>query len=140
MANLNKLTELKQRLFPNRTTALLIDALGSCDDYFADDLMWPDVRNCLKPGLYKHSEKRDRIINDEMQASRMVMSVIAAYCEDQAGSGILHTYRGILGFEGQNVRAIAESALSYLHEYGWLDYDDYQDRLERLDDRIKGAG
>lgn len=44
MAKLGKLTELKQRLFPNRATTLLIQALGHCDDYFGKGLTWPNVR------------------------------------------------------------------------------------------------
>lgn len=140
MANVSKLAELKQRLLPNKATALLIQALSHCDDYFGEELMWPGVRDCIQPGLYKSSAKRDNLITDDMKAARMVMDVIARYAESQVSTGMMHTYRGILGFDGQSVRNIAELALNYLHDYEYLDYEDYQDALERLDERVKGAG
>jgi hypothetical protein len=140
MEKLRNFAELKQRLLPNKATTLLIQALGHCDDYFGEELMWPDVRKCIMPGLYRISDKRDKLITDDTKAARMVMSVIAQYAEGQVCTGIMHTYRGILGFDGQSVRNIAELALSYLHEYEYLDYEDYQKRLERLDQRVKEVG
>ena len=140
MGSLTNLIRLKQRLFPNKAVALSVEALGWCDDVFREEVMWTDLREALLPALYKSTPKRDQMVNDDLSASRFILGLIASYSEREVSSGHYHTYRGVLGFEGQSLRNIAELALSHLHESDWLSYESYRDRLEQLDENVKSAG
>lgn len=102
--------------------------------------MWPSVSDAILPTLYMRSEKRDRLLKDEYAASRFVLSVIASYCEREVTSGNWHIYRGTLSGQGRSLLGIAQAALSQLEEGDWLDYENYRDRLEQLEDGVRDAG
>ena len=139
-AGVGALTQLKHRLFPNQVTTLLLRKLDDCDNYFRDELMWPAVKDGVRPRLYRSTSKRDALVTDDIKAGRMVMMLVADYCERQVCSGMMHVYRGVLGFDGKSVRNIAEEAIRYLNDYEYLDYDDYRERLDRIEEFVKGAG
>ncbi|GGB68900.1 hypothetical protein [Blastomonas aquatica] len=133
-------TELVQRFFPNNAISLLLKALDWCDDLFRDQIVWPDLRTIIRPTLMTTSSKRNKIVKDEYSAARLVLSIVASVAEREVGSGRIHVYRGILDRDGESLRFIAEEAFRQLQDCGWMDHDEWQDRIEQIDERVRDAG
>ena len=121
-------------------TELSLQALEQCDALFEDELMWPELRENIRPMLLQPTEGRSAYVVDEYAAGKFVIAVIAKHAANQIALGGFHVYRGILGFDGQSLRNIAEEALSYLHEIDVLSYETYQERLEEIEEAVKNAG
>ena len=136
-----RLAELRQRFFPKRSITLSLQALEWCDDYFGSELMWPDVRGRLWGGIMlSDTAKREKFITDELKASRFLLDLSYHSAFNHIRFGERHVYRGILGFDGQSFRNIAEMALSQLYENDWLDYEEYKGRLDEIDAAVKAVG
>jgi hypothetical protein len=132
--------ELRQRLFPNKAISLSLKALEWCDELYRDQIMWPGLRGIIRPTLMTTSSKRNDIVEDDYSAARLVLSIVASVAEREVGSGRFHVYRGILDQDGESLRFIAEEALRQLQDSGWLDYDEWQDRIDQIDERVRDAG
>lgn len=134
------LAEFGQRFFPNRAVTLCLEALQSCDNLFAEEIIWPSVFEAIKPTMFIRSDKRDKVVKDENAAARLILSIVADYSERQLSYGNYHIYRGMLSQTGQSLRNISEEALRRLEDSGWMDHDEWQDRIDRLDNLIASAG
>ena len=134
------LAELRQRLFPNRAISLSLKALEWCDELYRDQIVWPDLRGIIRPTLVTTSSKRNEIVKDDCSAARLVLSIVASIAEREVGSGRFHVYRGILDHHGESLRFIAEEALRQLQDSGWMEDDEWQDRIDHIAERVRDAG
>ena len=137
----SQLAQLKQRLFPAEWRTRCLEMLDDADAMFSDELCWSSVKERVRRAiLLTNREKASRMAKDDIGAANIVLGVIAFLSERQISLGEKHIYRGVLSFEGKSYRAIAEIALQELHENGWLDYEQMQERLKQIDEAVKSAG
>ncbi len=102
--------------------------------------MWPDLRTIIRLTLMTISSKRTEIIKDDYSAAHLVLSIVVSVAEREVGSGRFDLYRGILDHDGESLRFIAEEALQQLRDGGWMEYNEWQDRIEQIDERVRDAG
>lgn len=136
-----QLAQLKQRLCPAEWRVRCLEMLDHADAMFSDELCWSSEKDRVRRAIMLTKGKKASLIaKDDLGAANLILGVIASLSEREIFFGDKHIYRGVLSFEGKSYRAIAEIALHELHENGWLDYEQLQERLELTDERVKSAG
>ncbi|SEH20062.1 hypothetical protein SAMN05428974_3814 [Sphingopyxis sp. YR583] len=118
---------------------LSFQALSRCDEIFAKNHMWENVRAAMFPMIEQSNDIRDAIVVDDETAAKFVVSVLARYVERQLATGNFHCHRGTLGIHGQNLREIAETALRYLEEHKAISHDSYLMKMKHLNEVVSTA-
>lgn len=132
--------KFRQRLFQIKAIFESLKALEWCVELYRHQIRWLDLRGIIHPTLIKASDERIEIVKDHYSASRFFLSIVASLAEREVKGGRFHVYCGILDNDGESLRFIAEGALRQLQDSRWMDYDDWQDRIDQIDERVRDAG
>ncbi|OYW47719.1 MAG: hypothetical protein B7Z36_02160 [Novosphingobium sp. 12-63-9] len=107
----------------------------------SDEFAWEEVYSKVKSALLKHSKEVERrVVFDGHRPKDVVGDMIVNTCLHDIEMGIDHTYRGILGMNGQSKRSIFAKIVTQQFAEGWINAAELGIANENMKSAIAGAG
>lgn len=77
---------------------------------------------------------------DRMKPDQLALLLITNVIGKHLGSGVYHTYRGVLSMVGQDMLTVWHAAQKVIHDRGYASEQEVDEDNKRIQEQIKNAG